>query len=76
MKQTENFTMEELQELEELNILGGGDSGTVVQNNCTNTVAGCAGCSVDDNCTNNVSGCACEEEDEKEDKCNGGKKNL
>lgn len=52
--------MTELQELEELEILGGGKERVVVQNGCTNTAAGCAGCEVQSACTNNSTGCACE----------------
>jgi len=61
------FSMTDLQDFEELEILGGGqEDGSVIQEGCSNNVAGCAGCNVQDGCSNNESGCACEEDDKGE----------
>lgn len=56
-----DFSMEDLNELEQLEILGGLGSGDVIQISCTNSVVGCAGCTIDDACSNDYAGCACED---------------
>lgn len=65
MKEKPLFSMKDLQDFEELEILGGGaEINSVIQNGCQNVVAGCAGCTVQEGCpvqegcTNNVPGCA------------------
>ena len=73
MEKTNVFSMSDLQEFEELEILGGGTNGTVVQEGCTNSVAGCASCDVQSGCSNDAAGCAgCDVEEE--DKGAGGEK--
>ncbi len=59
MEENQKFSMKELQEFEELEILGGGDTDDVIQIGCSNDSIGCA-CDVDAGCSNDNTGCACD----------------